>query len=361
MKILHVVQSLRHSGAEMLVRDLAIVHAKQGVEVAVVALQPADPKFSAEMAEMEAQGIQVFSPSGRRGRISRILGVHRACKRFRPDVIFAHSALPAIYGRMGAWWTGAPVLPVLHAPDDYANPRLRMIEKFLRHRAYPVVSVAEAAVKNYQERIGDPEPIVIKNGIELSKFEFSLRQRDEGREILALKDEEIAILQLGRIQPNNKGQDLSLAACKEMLKQDSRIKLIFVGIVENADFKIKAQLQCEQDGIASQVQFTGPLGNVSKLLAGADLFVMPSHYEAHSVALLEALQSGIPIVASAIESFFPYEAFEGIELVNTNDVRVFREKIINALGSLQRFRRDLSAFSIEVTARKYLDLAQSVR
>ena len=58
--------------------------------------------------------------------------------------------------------------------------------------------------------------------------------------------------------------------------------------------------QIDSLGLGGRVVLTGSFDNVDDLLAAADLFVLPSHEEGMSVALLEAMAAGLPIVASDI-------------------------------------------------------------
>ena len=58
--------------------------------------------------------------------------------------------------------------------------------------------------------------------------------------------------------------------------------------------------QIEAAGLAGRVVLAGSFDNVNDVLAAADLFVLPSHEEGLSLALLEAMAAGLPIVASDI-------------------------------------------------------------
>jgi N-acetyl-alpha-D-glucosaminyl L-malate synthase BshA len=57
---------------------------------------------------------------------------------------------------------------------------------------------------------------------------------------------------------------------------------------------------CARLDLAARVSFLGPLAHFSELLARADLFLLPSATESFGLSALEALASGVPVVASAV-------------------------------------------------------------
>ena len=66
-----------------------------------------------------------------------------------------------------------------------------------------------------------------------------------------------------------------------------------------------------EHGLADTVTFFGPASDPAPLLRAADLFVQPSHYEAFGLSALEALASGLPIVATGVgglRDFLTHEA-----------------------------------------------------
>ena len=89
------------------------------------------------------------------------------------------------------------------------------------------------------------------------------------------------------------------------------------------------------------------------------MFVMPSRCEAHSVAFLEALASGIPIVASRIPSFAFASGFPGVQLVDTDDVPCYADAVVAALGQA-RAQRSLAGLTLRDTAARYRAIAHQV-
>lgn len=94
-----------------------------------------------------------------------------------------------------------------------------------------------------------------------------------------------------------KGHSVLLKAAARVKVRHPDIRLILVG-----DGPLRTALEDEAArlGLANIVEFSGWLTDVWEVLASADVFVLPSHSEALGVAALEAMASGVPVVASAV-------------------------------------------------------------
>ncbi len=107
------------------------------------------------------------------------------------------------------------------------------------------------------------------------------------------------ILFLGRLHPQ-KGLDVLLEALKRAMsiRQDSlRLVLAGDGPERGRLEKLAADL-----GVGAEVEFLGTVDDPRRQLARADLLVLPSYAEGLSNVLLEAMASGVPVVASDIEA-----------------------------------------------------------
>ena len=111
-----------------------------------------------------------------------------------------------------------------------------------------------------------------------------------------LPEDRKLILAVGRLWPQKRYRDLIWAA--ELLataRQDTT--LIVIG-----DGPQKAELLRFRDDVSipKHVGFVGPREDVAELLPHADLFWIGSEYEGQSNAVIEAMQAGVPVIASDI-------------------------------------------------------------
>jgi glycosyltransferase involved in cell wall biosynthesis len=100
------------------------------------------------------------------------------------------------------------------------------------------------------------------------------------------------IVAVGRLDPE-KGFDVLLEAFN--LVKNKRIALVIVG---EGKMRTLLEARARELGISSRVHLTGFLRNPFQLIENARLFVLPSRWEGFSLALVEALQLGVPIVST---------------------------------------------------------------
>jgi glycosyltransferase involved in cell wall biosynthesis len=356
MKLLHLVHTPRHSGAEILVRDLCLRHVENGVDCAIAAFETGTPEFQVELEKLRAAGVQIFIPASGVSRLGRLATYIRAIRAFRPHAIFGHSLLPAAYGRAALIASGsrAKFFKVLHSgSDDYASAHIRWIESLLRLRTDAVITVTSAAANFYIHRFGTSLPIVmISNGVNLDDVRTKRNFRNEIRAKFGLSDNDRLFLQVGRIVPI-KNQRLSLAALAPLVAVDVRLRLWFVGIPEDRAYVDALELDIDALNLPGRIQNLGTRTDVPSLLAAADVFLMPSEVEAQGIAFLEAMASGPPIIASDIPAFEFARGMDGVALINPNDLDAFRQAAKIAINDTARYQYELGAYDVRTTAQAY--------
>lgn len=127
---------------------------------------------------------------------------------------------------------------------------------------------------------------------------FFPEQKMSARSALGIQYNERIIVSCGRIR-QIKGWDLILQAFKIAQRRVPNIKLIFVGDGED---KPALEAMSHKLRILDSVEVTGAvaLPQVARYLNAADLFVVGSHHEGWSLAMLEALACGKPIVSADV-------------------------------------------------------------
>ncbi|BAU11427.1 glycosyl transferase, group 1 [Leptolyngbya sp. NIES-3755] len=368
MKICHVIYIPRFSGAEVLVSNLARKHIPEGHQISIVAIMPPDQSFAIAQQELASIGVMLNFPDRGLNQWQRLQFLIQAFKQFAPDVVFAHAVIPSFYARYAvlAGLRKIPVVSVLHdgSQDDYASDYFRLFERWLAPLPAGIVSVSETSAENYQRRIRSKiKPQTIANGIQLEAFLAPKCDRAEVRKkIFNADDQQIVFLQVGRIA-STKQQHHSLAAFSEALKRFNVLgKLCFVGISQDPAYEADLKQQVDRLGLTGQVLFLGVRSDIPALLAAADIYLMPSLIEAHSVAFIEALASGITVIASEIEPFQFGTAFSGVHLISPHQVDEFVQCIGDVVqaGAMRRWQRDLSEYSICKTANAYLELSKAL-
>ncbi len=149
---------------------------------------------------------------------------------------------------------------------------------------------------------------IIPNGIDLSELEnLSVKGRFRS------KHPEIAqkflVLFLGRIHPK-KGIDLLIKGFHKFFNRFHQTQLLIAGPEEDKNYAKNLKKLVADYRLEKAVTFLGSIFGEEKkeLLVDANLFALPSHDEVLSIALLEAMASGLPVVATQECSFDEIES-----------------------------------------------------
>lgn len=140
--------------------------------------------------------------------------------------------------------------------------------------------------------------VVIPNGINLKDYDVSL-SKEECRKELGLPIEKNIIISVGSLIPY-KGPDVLVNAMPKIIKEIPDATLLFVGKGEMED---ELRLLSKKLGVDKHIKFAGFVGDSFKkalFYKSADIFAFPSLAECFPIVNLEAMASGVPIVASKI-------------------------------------------------------------
>jgi glycosyltransferase involved in cell wall biosynthesis len=235
--------------------------------------------------------------------------LHRLARQSRADVIVAHLYGSAIYGSLLGRALSIPVISVLHGQTDVSSDgRLaalkRGIVKFGSHR---VVFVSERLKGHLAPRLRLPahQCVVIPNGVDTNAF-HPCRDRSL-REDLGLADETCLVGAIGNVRAP-KAYDVLLQAAHILLGGSRRFHFVIAG---DCSGKLGEQLLQLRGtlGLDAHVTFLGLRPDVARILNNLDVFVLSSTTEGFSIACIEAMACGVPVIAT--RSGGPEEILEG--------------------------------------------------
>ena len=349
MRILQVILAPRLSGAEVLAKGVAIGHQRGGHSVCIASLMPEHSDFEHISAELRSHGVMCLFPKRNHRKLGRLLFLFQAIRTFKPDIIFAHATIAALYVR--ALPTRVPIVWVMHSgANDFSNSALLRAERLLSGRAKAVIGVSQKNIDEYVKEIGlHPSMIVVPNGVDLSRFTDDVPVTP-----VAYKQ----IVQVGRYIPE-KNHLQTVHAFARVAKADPDARLLLCGVIENVAYHAAVVALVAKLGLQERVVIEGPQSNVAQILRASAAFAMPSSFEAHSIGFLEALASGIPVVANAIPSFAFAGNFPGVQLLDTSDADTYARALLESL-SQPRATRPLTGLTLQSTADRYLAIARDV-
>ena len=266
--------------------------------------------------ELRAEGIRVhpitfkrrvFTPS----HVLAFLQVFRLMRRGRYDIVHVHTPFAQVIGRMAARLAGVPL--VLYTSHGFqfheSRPHLvrsaiKWIERFLgRHTDMVFTQSREDAQTAVEIGIAPAERVLwIGNGIQLHRFTPGPEDRTARSEFGLETDHKIVGF-IGRIV-REKGVIELIEAMAEVSAAVPDARLLVVGdtLASDGDTAAKALVQSTIDrlGIHDKVRFAGLRDDTPRLLRVMDVFVLPSWREGMPRSIIEAMSTGLPVIATDI-------------------------------------------------------------
>jgi glycosyltransferase involved in cell wall biosynthesis len=226
-------------------------------------------------------------------QILRLAGMLRASQY---DVVHTHIFPADVIGRVAARLAGVPVMvKSLHNMGQWKTTRHIVTDRFLGRWTGAVIccSAFQLDVASAQERMRPGVGVVINNGVALHRFDVP-RSAALARE-LGLDPQRPVVGTVGRMV-EAKGHRYFVEAIPQVLARRPDAQFLFVG-----DGQLRKTLWDQLPASARpNVCFAGARADIPELMALMDVFVFPSISEAFGIALIEAMASRLPVVASDI-------------------------------------------------------------
>ena len=302
MNILFVINAFSLGGAERLVYDLALQLRGQVEAVCVVGLYKTDSPIEAQLqSELNRRGIKTYilSKRAKKDRFKSVRQIYKIIKRERISLVHAHCGVPMLLSKLAGGWARVPVVCTIHSTSGYSAYQERLTAWM--SRAY--VSIGAAAEKYILEKLHVPAAKItrIYNAVDTRHF-FPQPKKPDFWQPYGGQPGDIALVHVGRIHAA-KNQLCMLRALAELKRQNlTQYKLYIVGPYETADPLYQALVRfVRENNLEGMVRFLGPQADVAPFLTQADCFVMTSHYEGFSLAFLEAVLCGVPVISTDLE------------------------------------------------------------
>lgn len=289
VRVMIVIHGLETGGAEMMVLHLARELSRAGHPVRVVSLHGDDTDVA---GLMRRAGVDVVALNKAGGPDPRtVLRLRAQMRDFSPAVVHTHLpvleyVLPAVrlYGRR---------VKVIHTVHNIAREetRHRVLREVNRrafsHGVVPVALNEEVRSSICREYALPPSAVpVVGNGIDLDAFRGPQRRGPRGAGA--------RLLCVARLAPA-KNHALLLRTVARLRESGRDVSLTLVG-----DGPLRGALEerARELGISERVRFAGRRTDTAAFYRDCDLFVLLSDYEGMPMSIIEAMASGLPVVAT---------------------------------------------------------------
>lgn len=303
MRVLHVLNELRPSGAEIMLRIAAPLFREQGIESELLSTgDTVGPYASA----LEEAGYRIHNiPFSRSPAF--FLKVAHFIRRSGFDVIHFHAERAFIAYVLAARLAGCgKLVRTVHNNFNFRGT-LRMRRGFERRWAerMGVCFIAIApGVEQTERRLYGTSPLLILNWFDSTHFfPGNTGERAAARALFGIRDEEHVLVTIG-----NCSKVKNHAALIEALAQFAEIPWRYLHVGEEEE-GAPERAQAARLGIADRIRFVGAVGDVRPFLQAADLYVMPSLFEGIGIATLEALGVGLPALLAEVPGLVDFRQY----------------------------------------------------
>jgi glycosyltransferase involved in cell wall biosynthesis len=299
--VLYLIDHLRQGGSERYVSELARSARSFGVDPHVCVFSAGGLFFD----EVKKTGIPLFETPVKTlyhpatlGQISRLF---RYVRKNGIRVIHSFQPNANVLGTLVAKAAGLPVVVSRRSLGDFGSlgsPRLEWIQKKVTNRmADRFLANSRAVLEAALTREGIPEErlALIYNGLDTDRFS-PVGDRTGFRKNLDLGPEDFVFGISAGLRPV-KGVDVAIRGFAKIASRYSRAILLIAG--DGPERKNLEDLAGEL-GVGGRVRFLGTRSKMEQLYPAMDVFVLTSHSEGFSNAMLEAMGMGLPVLATGV-------------------------------------------------------------
>jgi glycosyltransferase involved in cell wall biosynthesis len=313
-RVLLVLPNLQIGGSQEAVRTLAKYLPSQNCLPVVCALFDGGPLVS----DLKLQGTQVEVLSLPRHRffalpwfITDMARIWRELARvitaYEIDVVqtyilgFQHFLVLALARRIGVSLTilnfrNEKFLPDRH-PRSLRNRIHRLAYRVTRRQVGGFVAVSAETKQAMVRLLGlsEEDVTVILNGVDLERYRQPVDHALVRRE-LGLEPDASLIVTVATLKPQ-KGHRYLIEAAANLVRRYPKVCYLLVG---DGELRAELEAQVKAFGLSERILFLGSRRDVARILTVSDLFVLPSLWEGFSMALLEAMAAGKPVVVTRV-------------------------------------------------------------
>jgi glycosyltransferase involved in cell wall biosynthesis len=294
MRILHTIAPGEFGGLEEVVLRLSSGLRDRGHDVQVAVTLTSDADDHPFLRELEAEGTKAHSIRvGSRGYLSELTRVRTLARAFAPHVLHTHGYRPGVLHPRAVRALETHLVTTLHGftGGGLKNRLYESIQLWSARRYDAVVAVSSTMVTRLHAAGIHPQRTHVISNAWRARHE--LDRAEDARAALGVPSGRFHIGWVGRLS-YEKGPDVLLEACRYLGNLEMTVSFIGDGRL-GPDLRTAVAAQPNAD-----VRFHGSLASAARLFSAFDAFVLSSRTEGTPIALFEAMEAGVPVVATSV-------------------------------------------------------------
>ena len=231
-------------------------------------------------------------------RCARI--IYAELKKGQFDLVHTNGYFADITGLIGAKLQRIPIISTCHGfiANDTKLAVYNVLDVIALRCMNQIITVSGKIKSDLVEKgLKENKIQIIQNAVEsIDDATWFQQQRQNVRRKYEIKETEIVLGYVGRLSVE-KGVKYLIEAGADMVKAGVQVRILIIG---DGPQKKEIKQTAQEQGLGEKVLFAGFQQNVSAILPAFDTFVLPSLTEGTSMALLEAMACGLPVIATAV-------------------------------------------------------------
>jgi glycosyltransferase involved in cell wall biosynthesis len=261
-----------------------------------------------ESRHFTQEGIEFYNinSKGRTGYLLSFLPKLELAILLRPSVTVVMGTVNIIPFGLATTLTRSKLLPVITGPLEYGtqstpNPLRTVLDNLLKatfHRSRTILSLSRSIREELFTRCRiDPEKVIVYKYKISEAFNPTVSKNLKA----SLNPNGPVVLALCRVS-REKGLEYLIEASKRLVQKMPNVKVVIKGSTQDPKYKQELVNLLHKYNLENTIKFLefSPYSEIPKFLAAADVFVLPSIAEGLGLVILEAMASGVPVVASRV-------------------------------------------------------------
>lgn len=228
----------------------------------------------------------------------------RVIRQEKPDLVHAHMPISGLLARLAAKLCGVPCIAytchgyLFNQPGSFVRHALAFTLEWLAGRITDIyLTVSQEEARDARRLYIHPNPIAVGNGRDPHLFHPDPGARERIRQSLNVPSERVVIIAVSRLV-RHKGYPELLAAMESV--PDAELWIVGERLSSDHGEVLEPYFRRAHDALGGRLRMLGYRSDIPALLAAADIFTLPSHFEGLPMSIIEAMLTGLPVVATNI-------------------------------------------------------------
>ena len=297
VRVLHLRSSAGFYGAERVIVTLMKRAPADDIDTTLACIENYINSDQSLLNHAKEAGLKALEiPCKSRMDFQTVRNLITVCKDNQIDIIHSHDYKSHFYGALTARFSGCKQVATLHGKTfgNVKNRIFEVVENLLLRMVSHVTVVSDQLFDSLSETALSKKLSQIANGVDDQSFNPDIK--GFGKSYWGFNPSSYVFGTIARMS-EEKGHHVLIEAFSKLTDHNDNVRLLLVG---DGPLHDELVTLTESLGLENKVRFAGSRTEVEQILNDMDCYVSPSHTEGMPMSILEAMATGLPLVATDV-------------------------------------------------------------